>query len=60
MIDRWKLPATDTLARVGAVMEQAGLILPAGPLAKYAHVSVRQGVCHHIVNDGELSWRQKK
>lgn len=55
---RWKAPAADTLARVDAVMDRAGTVVPAGPLAKYAHVPVKQGMCHHFVNDGELSWKK--
>jgi len=56
VIDRWKAPAADTLARVEAVMAHASTVACAGPLAKYAHVPVKQGLCHHFVNDGELSW----
>lgn len=59
VVDRWKAPAADTLARVEAVMDHAGTVTPAGPLAKYAHVPVKQGMCHHFVNDGELSWKKK-
>ena len=59
VVERWKAPAADTLARVEAVMDHAGTVTCAGPLAKYAHVPVRQGICHHFVNDGELSWRKK-
>jgi len=60
VVDHWKEPAPDTLARVEAVMKHAGTITPAGPLAKYAHVPVKQGICHHFVNDGEMSWAVKK
>ena len=59
VVDRWKAPAADTLARVDAVMEHAGTVTCAGPLAKYAHVPVKQGMCHHLVNDGDLSWKTK-
>lgn len=59
IVDRWKRPSTDTLARVETVMDHAGTISPAGPLAKYAYVLVKQGMCHHFVNDGELSWKTK-
>lgn len=59
VVDRWKAPAADTLARVDAVMEHAGTVTCAGPLAKYAHVPVKQGICHHFVNDGDLSWTTK-
>lgn len=57
--ERWKASTADTLARVESVMDRAGTITPAGPLAKYAHVPVKQGMCHHFVNDGELSWKKK-
>ena len=60
VVDRWNASAADTLARVEAVMELAGTVTPAGPLAKYAHVPVKQGVCHHFVNDGEMSWKRKQ
>jgi hypothetical protein len=60
VVDGWNAAATDTLARVETVMKQAGTITPAGPLAKYAHVPVKQGMCHHFVNDGEMSWKGKK
>jgi hypothetical protein len=60
VIDDWNQATADTLARVQNVMKQAGAITPAGPLAKYAHVPVKQGMCHHFVNDGELSWKVKK
>jgi len=59
VVDKWKAPASDTLARVEAVMEHASIVQPAGPLAKYAHIPVKQGFCHHFVNDGELSWKKK-
>jgi C-terminal domain 6 of the ABC-three component (ABC-3C) systems len=59
VVDRWNAPAADTLGRVEAVMERAGMVMPAGPLAKYAHVPVKQGMCHHFVNDGEMSWNKK-
>jgi len=60
VVDSWNETAPDTLSRVETVMKQAGIITPAGPLAKYAHVPVKQGMCHHFVNDGELSWKGKK
>jgi hypothetical protein len=47
----------DMLARVNAVMIQAGNTQPAGPLAKYARTAVKQGICHHFVNEGQLKWK---
>lgn len=52
-----KVPASDTLARIEAVMSQAAIVNPAGPLKNYAYVPVKQGVCHHLVNDDEMSWK---
>jgi hypothetical protein len=60
VIDRWNAPASDTLARVEAVMSHASTVMCAGPLAKYAHVPVKQGICHHFVNDGEMSWKKTR
>lgn len=57
VIDRWQAPAVDSLARVQAVMELASMVTPAGPLAKYARVPVKQGICHHFVNEGQMTWK---
>jgi hypothetical protein len=59
VVDRWRAPFADSLARIEAVMQHAGTVTCAGPLAKYAFVPVKQGMCHHFVNDGELSWSKK-
>lgn len=47
----------DMLSRVNAVMIQAGNTQPAGPLAKYARTPVKQGICHHFINEGQLTWK---
>lgn len=60
VVDSWNAAASDALARVEAVMTQAGTVTPAGPLAKYGYVPVKQGFCHHFVNDGKMSWKGKK
>jgi hypothetical protein len=44
----------DGLARVDAVMKQAASTQPSGTLGKYARVPVKQGICHHFVNEGRL------
>ena len=49
----------DSLARVDAVMIQAANVHPSGALAKYARVPVKQGICHHFANEGQLRWRKK-
>jgi hypothetical protein len=49
---------TDALTRVDAVMSQAAVVLPSGPLARHARVQVRQGVCHHFINNSRIaSWK---
>ncbi|MFT9382199.1 ABC-three component system protein [Gluconobacter sp.] len=47
----------DILSRINAVMIQAGNTQPAGALAKYARTPVKQGICHHFVNEGQLKWK---
>jgi hypothetical protein len=49
----------DSLSRVNAVMVQAANVHPSGALAKYARVPVKQGICHHFANEGQLQWRKK-
>lgn len=58
--EKLKAHAPDQLARVEATMTQAGMVTPAGPLARYAYVPVKQGICHHLVNDGEIDWKGSK
>lgn len=48
----------DRLDRIDGVMAQAATIQPGGPLAPHAGITVKQGMCHHLVNDGKLSWRK--
>lgn len=48
----------DSLTRANAVMIQAANLQPSGALAKYAGPPVRQGICHHFVNEGEIKWQK--
>jgi hypothetical protein len=48
----------DALACVNAVMSQAATVQAAGPLAPHARVQVKQGICHHFVNQGSLKWQK--
>jgi hypothetical protein len=48
----------DALACVNAVMSQAATVQAAGPLAPHARVPVKQGICHHFVNQGNLKWQK--
>ena len=48
----------DALTRVDAVLEHAATIAPGGPLARHARVQVKQGICHHFINDTRIkSWK---
>lgn len=58
VIDTHRSDHPDSLARVDAVMTQAANVHPSGALAKYARVSVKQGMCHHFANEGRLRWRK--
>jgi hypothetical protein len=49
----------DSLARLDAVMTQAANVRPSGALSRYARVPVKQGICHHFANEGQLIWRKK-
>jgi hypothetical protein len=43
------------LRRVNAVMKHAS-ILPASLIGRSVRVPVKQGMCHHLANDGRLRW----
>ncbi len=57
VIDAYHRPRADRLARLDEVMTQASVVSPAGILGHHSSVSVRQGTCHHFVNEGLLSWK---
>jgi hypothetical protein len=60
VVDRCNGSHRDAFECVEAVMVQAANIQAAGPLAQYARVPVKQGVCHHFANEGVLKWKQPK
>jgi hypothetical protein len=45
----------DNLARVNAVMRHASTMTPALN-GKLSRVTVRQGMCHHLANEGRMKW----
>jgi hypothetical protein len=58
IIDKHREPHADSLTRVNAVMGRAATVSPGGPLARHARVQVKQGICHHFVNNQRiLSWK---
>lgn len=57
IIEKHREPHADSLTRVNAVMGHAATVSPGGPLARHARVQVKQGICHHFVNNQRiLSW----
>lgn len=58
IIEKHREPHADSLTRVNAVMGHAATVSPGGPLARHARVQVKQGICHHFVNNQRiLSWK---
>jgi len=57
VIDKCYEPYHDTLEKINSIMTHAGIIQTTGCLAKHTPISVKQGVCHHFVNDGKLKWK---
>jgi len=58
IIEKHREAHADSLTRVNAVMSQAATVVPTGPLARHARVQVRQGICHHFVNNQRIqSWK---
>jgi hypothetical protein len=49
----------DSLARLGSVMAHAATLQPGGPVGHHAGITVKQGFCHHFVNDRKLTWCKK-
>lgn len=46
----------DRLSRVNAILQQAAGVGVSGILATHIRVSVKQGLCHHLVNGERLWW----
>lgn len=56
VVDTYREKHPTGLARVNRVMAQAANTKPSGKLGEHSRVSVRQGYCHHFVNEGQLHW----
>jgi ABC-3C protein len=59
IIETRNLHYEDALRRHDAVMQEAGKLVLSAPLGPHARVTVKQGYCHHLVNDGKMTWRKK-
>lgn len=47
----------DTLDKITAILGEVTKIQLSGDISLYATNSVRQGLCHHLVNEGHLNWK---
>lgn len=56
VVDVFQTSHKDGMEKIQSVMTQAASVLTSGATAKYARVPVKQGVCHHFVNDGRFKW----
>lgn len=58
IIEKYREAHADSLTRVNAVMAHAATVAPGGPLARHARVQVKQGLCHHFINNQRIqSWK---
>ncbi|POR42422.1 ABC-three component system protein [Methylobacterium sp. V23] len=55
VIDVYRQAHTSRLERVGAIMRHAAM-MPCAIKGKLARVPVRQGMCHHLANEGQMKW----
>lgn len=56
VVDVFETVHPNGMDKVQSVMTQAAAIQTSGATAKYARVPVKQGICHHFVNDGKFKW----
>ncbi|PSV48337.1 ABC-three component system protein [Photobacterium indicum] len=50
----------DGYERMCSVLEQAASLQPSGKLSIHAKIDVKQGYCHHFINEGKIrSWMKK-
>ncbi len=59
VIDKCNEEYTDSLERVNTVMSHASTLQTTGILAKYTPITVKQGICHHFVNEKQMTWIKK-
>ncbi len=55
VVDVHRMPHRSLLERVDAVMRHAST-MSASLLGKPARIPVRQGMCHHLANEGRMRW----
>ncbi|KWU50545.1 ABC-three component system protein [Pseudomonas palleroniana] len=56
VVDVFESPHKNGMEKIQSVMTQAAATQTSGATAKYARVPVKQGICHHFVNDGKFKW----
>lgn len=55
VIDVHRQNHSSRLERLDAVMRHAST-LPAGLISRVVRVAVKQGMCHHLANEGKMKW----
>jgi hypothetical protein len=55
VIDVHRQSHSNRLERLDAVMRHASM-LPAGLIGRVVRVPVKQGMCHHLANEGRMKW----
>jgi len=58
VIDKCNESYLDRLERINTVMAHAATLQPTGILAKHTPTTVKQGLCHHFVNDRKMTWKK--
>jgi hypothetical protein len=58
VVDVYRRAHVDVLNKVDEVMSQAACVQPSGVLSKYARTTVKQGICHHLANEGKMPWKK--
>jgi hypothetical protein len=56
----FKMKYSDSFERMCNVLAEAGKLQPSGKLAIHGKIDVKQGYCHHFVNEKLLSWSKGK
>ncbi|MCG9771575.1 hypothetical protein L1D59_23580 [Pseudoalteromonas piscicida] len=53
----FRIRSDDAFERMCNVLVEAGKLQPSGKLAIHGKIDVKQGYCHHFVNEKRLKWR---
>jgi len=56
VIDKCNEEYKDSFERINTVMSHASTLQTTGILAKHTPITVKQGICHHFVNENQMNW----